>query len=224
MAIKDWPENERPREKLLTKGAEALSDAELLAIFLRVGAPGKSAIDLARDLLLQFGNLRNLLAADETEFCRAKGLGPAKYVQLQATLEIGRRNLEVSLKKGSVLSNPQQTRQYIQSHLQGYKQEVFAVLFLDNLHQVISFNKMFYGTIHSATVYPRGIVRAALDCNAAAVILAHNHPSGTLEPSKQDVDITKKITKALELMDIRTLDHIIVGNAACVSLAEQGLI
>jgi DNA repair protein RadC len=222
--ISDWPADERPREKLLARGAQALSDAELLAIFLRTGIVGKSAVDLARDLLSRFGSLRALLKATPEEFCEAKGLGEAKYVQLQAVLEIARRHLEEKLAAGDALGSPQATRQYLVSRLRGLDHEVFGALFLDNQHQVITWAELARGTIDGASVYPREVVKTALKHNAAAVIFAHNHPSGIAEPSAADRLLTEKLKSALGLVDIRVLDHFIVGEGAPVSFAERGLI
>ncbi|WP_019594796.1 DNA repair protein RadC [Thioalkalivibrio sp. ALM2T] len=221
MAITDWPAAERPREKLIERGAAALSDAELLAIFLRTGVAGKSAVDLARDLLSRFGGLRPLLQADQAGFCAAPGLGAAKYAQLQAVLEMGRRHLAADLDRGDALTSPATTRQFLASRLRDYPFEVFGVLFLDNRHRVIAFEELFRGTIDGASVHPREVVRRALHHNAAAVILAHNHPSGVAEPSRSDVAITRRLADALGLVDIRVLDHVIIADEA-VSLAERG--
>ncbi len=224
MAITDWPAEERPREKLLQRGAEALSDAELLAIFLRTGVVGKTAVDLARDLLQEHGSLRNLMAADCAQFCASHGLGQAKYVQLQAVLEMGRRHLHETLKRGDVLTSPQQTRSYLSARLRGYPYEVFACLFLDNQHRVIEYEELFQGTIDGASVHPREVVRRVISHNAAAVILAHNHPSGVAEPSSSDTQITQRLKDALALVDVRVIDHIIVGDGEMTSLAESGLL
>ncbi|WP_456372555.1 RadC family protein [Thiolapillus sp.] len=224
MTIKDWPAQERPREKLLRSGAKALSDAELLAIFLRTGIRGRSALDLARDLLRDFGGLQPLLAASREEFCAMHGLGDAKYCQLQAVLEMAHRHLGETLAKDDVLTSPDITRQYLQSRLQPYPHEVFACLFLDNRHRVIAFEELFQGTIDGASVYPREVLRRCLQHNAAAVIFAHNHPSGIAEPSKADEAITLRLKDALSLVDIRVLDHIVIGNGHSVSLAERGLL
>lgn len=224
MTIRDWPAAERPREKLLQRGAEALSDAELLAIFLRTGVVGMSAVDLARQLISDFGGLRPLLAADCKNFCRHKGLGEAKYVQLQATLELGRRHLYATLQRGDALTSPDDTRRYLSARLRGYGHEVFAALFLDNRHRVIAFEELFSGTIDGASVHPREVVKRALSHNAAALILAHNHPSGVAEPSRADESITRRLREALALVEIRVLDHLIVGDGEIVSLAERGLI
>lgn len=224
MAITDWPVEERPREKLLQRGPEALSDAELLAIFLRTGVRGKTAVDLARDLLTEYGGLRALLEADQTRFCAGNGLGEAKYVQLQAVLEMGRRHLFEILKRGEALGNPADTRRFLQAQLRHYPYEVFACLFLDNRHRVIEFEELFRGTIDSASVHPREVVRRALALNAAAVILAHNHPSGVAEPSSADYRLTRQLRDALALVDIRVLDHMVIGDGETVSLAERGQI
>lgn len=223
MAITHWPAEERPREKLLARGADNLSDAELLAIFLRTGVKGKSAVDLARELLDQFGGLRALLRADQETFCAGKGLGEAKFVQLQAVLEIARRHLFESVRRGDPLSNPTETRNYLAMKLREYAFEVFAALFLDNRHRVIAFEELFRGTIDGASVHPREVVRRALHHNAAAVILAHNHPSGVAEPSQADRHITQRLKDALSLIDVRVLDHIVIGDDT-VSLAERGLL
>jgi len=222
MAIKDWPASDRPREKLLQNSASALSDAELLAIFLRTGVAGFSAVDLARQLLDHFGSLRALLEADQNSFCQGHGLGTAKYAQLQAVLEMGRRHLESTLQRGDAFTDAEQTCLYIKHRLRPYKHEVFACLYLDNRHRMIAFEELFRGTIDGASVYPREVVKHALKHNAAAVILAHNHPSGIAEPSQADIHITGRIKSALALVDIRVLDHIIVGDADTSSLAQQG--
>ena len=223
MAITDWPAEERPREKLLLRGAAALSDAELLAIFLRTGLPGKSAVDLARELLQQFEGLRPLLEANRNEFCRGKGLGVAKYVQLQACLELSRRHLLITLQRSNALANPAHTRNYLSAQLRNRHQEVFACLFLDNRHRVLAYEELFYGTVDSANVHPREVVRRCIAHNAAAVIAAHNHPSGIAEPSHADERITERLSQALELVDVRLLDHMIVGDGEVTSLAERGL-
>ena len=222
MAIKDWPADDRPREKLLRTGAEALSDAELLAIFLRTGVTGLSAVDLARQLLTEFGSLRSLLEADQASFCRGHGLGQAKFVQLQAVLEMSRRHLESSINRGDAFTDCTVTKNYLKQRLRAYPHEVFACLFLDNQHRMITFEELFRGTIDGASVYPREVVKQALRHNAAAVILAHNHPSGVAEPSQADIHITRRIKAALELVDIRVLDHIIVGDHEPTSLAQRG--
>jgi len=222
MAIKDWPADERPREKLLLRGAQALSDAELLAIFLRTGVTGLSAVELARELLSTFGGLRLLLDASQDRFCQQHGLGPAKYVQLQAVLEISRRHTEAILSRGDALTDIATTKQYLQQCLRSYQHEVFACLFLDNKHRMIAFEELFRGTIDGASVYPREVIKQALAHNAAAVIFAHNHPSGVAEPSQADYQITQRLKSALELVEIRVLDHIVVGDGEIISFAEIG--
>lgn len=223
MAITDWPVNERPREKLLNLGAAALSDAELLAIFLRTGIPGLTAVDLSRDLLDQHGNLRALLELDQQAFCQNKGLGQAKFAQLQAVLEMARRHLRERLDRGDALDSPELVKTYLKQQLRDYPQEVFACLFLDSRHRLIQYQELFYGTIDGASVHPREVVRQALLHNAAALICAHNHPSGVAEPSQADRAITLKLRDALALVDVRLLDHFVVGDEV-TSLAEQGLL
>lgn len=224
MAISQWPEEERPREKLLARGAGALTDAELLAIFLRTGVTGKSAVDLARELLSDFDGLKGLLAADEARFCAARGLGRAKFAQLQAVLEMSRRYLRAELGTRDLLTSPEATRAYLKARLYGYPHEVFACLFLDNRHRLIRYEELFRGTIDGASVHPREVVRRALELNAAAVIFAHNHPSGVAEPSQSDLRITQRLKDALALVDVRVLDHLIVGEGDGASLAERGLL
>ena len=224
MPITDWPAHERPREKLRLRGPQALSDAELLAIFLRTGIRGKTAVDLARELLSEYGSLRDLLQADYRRFCRSPGLGMAKYSQLQAVLEMGKRHLRETLHRGDALSNPDDTRRFLIGELRDRSYEVFACLFMDNRHRVICFEEMFRGTIDGASVHPREIVKQALAHNAAAVILAHNHPSGVAEPSHADKALTQRLKEALSLVDIRVLDHFIVGDGQSLSFAESGLI
>ena len=224
MSIADWPEAERPREKLLAQGPRALSDAELLAIFLRIGIPGKSAVDLARDLLQEYGGLRPLLESSRNEFCRGAGLGNAKYAQLQAVLEMGRRHLSATMKSGDLLTSPDLVRQYLSAQLRHQPREVFAVLFLDNQNRLIAYEELFFGTIDGASVYPREVVRRAMSHNAAALILSHNHPSGVAEPSQADQRITQRLQAALELIDVRVLDHMVVGDTEVISFAERGLI
>jgi DNA repair protein RadC len=223
MAISQWPSAERPREKLIQRGAAALSDAELLAIFLRTGSPGCSAVDLGRQLLRDFGSLRGILDADAKRFCSGRGLGLARFALLQAALEIARRHFAENLARDNCLTNPTQTVQYLRSRLRDHDYEVFACLMLDNRNRVIAFREMFRGTIDGASVYPREVVKQALADNAAAIILAHNHPSGISEPSQADIRITERLRKALALVDIRVLDHVIVGDET-TCLSEQGLL
>ncbi len=222
MAISDWPDTERPREKLLALGPQALSDAELLAIFLRTGVAGCNAVELARQLVHEYGGLRKLLQADRNSFCANRGLGQAKYAQLQAVLELARRHLAESLTRGQPLTNPTDTQHYLTARLGDYPYEVFACLFLDTRHRLICYEELFRGTIDGASVHPREVVRRTLQHNAAAVILAHNHPSGIAEPSDADRRITQRLKDALALIDVRLLDHIVVGDQVATSLAERG--
>ena len=223
MPITDWPADERPREKLLARGAAALTDAELLAIFLRTGSPGRTALDLARDLLGRFGGLRALLRTGREEFCEVHGLGAAKYAQLQAGLELARRNLAEALAGREALKDPAAVRRLLQARLRDRQHETFAALFLDNQHRVIAFDELSQGTIDGASVYPREVIRAALKHGAAAVIFAHNHPSGVAEPSSADRTLTERLKAALAQVDIRVLDHFVVGEQV-VSFAERGWI
>lgn len=222
MAITDWPEAERPREKLIHRGAETLSDAEILALFIRTGIQGHTAVDLARDLLSHFGSLRALLEADHKAFCARPGMGPAKFGEIQAALELGRRYLDERLREGDALSSPADTRRYLSARLKGYRHEVFAALFLDNQHRVLAYEELFQGTLDSCSVHPREVVKKALAHHAGAVILAHNHPSGHAEPSAEDRSLTRRLADALALIDVRTLDHIVIGSHDTVSFAERG--
>lgn len=224
MPIRDWPSPERPREKLLSRGPLSLSDAELLAIFLRTGINGKTAVDLARELLSACGDMRSLLEADLATLTRVPGLGPSKYVQIQAALELGRRYLEAGMKRDNPLTSPDSTRKYLKARLRAYAHEVFACIFLDNRHRVIELEELFNGTIDGASIHPREVVKRALHHNAAAVIFAHNHPSGVAEPSQSDLAITRRLNDALALVDIRVLDHFIVGDREVLSFAERGLL
>ncbi|MDH2915719.1 MAG: DNA repair protein RadC [Gallionella sp.] len=224
MSITDWPAGERPREKLLERGASSLSDAELLAIFLRTGVVGKSAVDLARELVQQFGSLTNLFAATEEEFCAIHGMGQAKFVQLQAVIEMSRRALQEEMRSGDALNSPRAVRDYLQLLLRSRQQEVFIALFLDAQHRVIATEELFLGTLTQTSVYPREVVKRALHHNAAAVIFAHNHPSGVAEPSQSDQLLTDALKQALALVDVRVLDHFIVAGAGCLSFAEKGML
>ena len=224
MSITDWPAGERPREKLVARGASALSDAELLAIFLRTGVTGKSAVDLARELLRHFGSLTKLFAAAEKDFCAFNGMGQAKYVQLQAVVEMARRALREAMEAGDALNSPGAVRNYLQLLLRGRSQEVFMAIFLDAQHRVIAAEELFSGTLTQTSVYPREVVKRALHHNAAAVILAHNHPSGVAEPSQSDQALTDALKQSLALVDVRVLDHFIVAAGGCLSFAERGLI
>ena len=224
MAITDWPEGERPREKLLLQGAAALSDAELLAIFLRVGVTGKSAVDLARDLLTAFGNLNGIFSASQQAISGIHGMGSSKFCQLQAIFEMSRRALAEEMQVRDVLSSPRQVRDYLCLKLGVLPREVFVVLFLDAQNRVLAQEELFTGTLTQTSVYPREVVKHALGHNAAAVILAHNHPSGVAEPSIQDQALTRTLAEALALVDVKVLDHFIVAPGACLSFAERGLI
>ena len=224
MSIADWPTGERPREKLLQRGPSALSDAELLAIFLRTGVVGKSAVDLARDVLARFNTLTRLFAAGEREFCDIHGMGQAKYVQLQAVLEMSRRALQEEMQAGDALNSPRAVRDYLQLLLRARQQEVFIAIFLDAQHRVISAEELFQGTLTQTSVYPREVMKRALHHNAAAVIFAHNHPSGVAEPSDSDRLLTDALKQSLLMVDVRVLDHFIVAGAGCLSFAEKGML
>jgi DNA repair protein RadC len=224
MSLRHWPQAERPREKLLRLGPAALSEAELLAILLQTGTRGRTALDTARDMLGEFRSLRGVLTAGRAQVCRVRGLGDAKFALLQASVELARRHYAELMQMGPALANPRATREFLRARLRDLDHELFCCLFLDNRHRVISFDEVFRGTIDGASVHPRDVVKLALARNAAAVILAHNHPSGVAEPSQADELITGRLREALALVDIRVLDHIVVGDAACVSFAERGLL
>lgn len=224
MGINHWPEDQRPRERLIKHGAPALSDAELLSVFLRVGVKGKSAVDLGRDMLLQFGSLRALFAANLKEFAQIHGLGSAKYAQLQAVLELAKRSISEELETNSSLSSPQAVKQYLQLQIGNKQYESFVVLFLDVKNRLITAQELFRGSLSHASVYPREVVKSALAQNAASIILAHNHPSGSPEPSQADLSLTQTLKSALALVDIRVLDHFIVANNTVYSFAEHGQI
>lgn len=222
MAITDWPQDQRPRERLIRHGARALSDAELLAVFLRIGVAGKSAVDLGRDMVCHFGSLNALFAASLPAFSELNGLGPAKYAQLQAVLELARRALGEEMADGITLSAPQAVRQYLQLLFSNQLHESFVVLFLDVRNRLIGTEDMFRGTLTHTSVYPREVVKAALHHNAASVILSHNHPSGNTEPSAADIHLTHTLQQALALVDVRVLDHFIVAGKTVYSFAEHG--
>ena len=225
MAITDWPKAERPRERLLVLGAAVLSDAELLAIFLRVGLKGKSAVDLARQLIGRFGSLNRLFAASQVEFSTIPGMGPAKFAQLQAVIEMSRRALGEEMKDSDALTSPATVRDYLKLHLCGLAHEVFFALWLDSQNRLIVGEELFRGTLTQTSVYPREVVKRALWHNAAAVVLAHNHPSGVSEPSPADQSLTRELKQALALIDVRVLDHFIVaGQCQPLSFAERGLL
>jgi len=224
MAITDWPVQERPRERLLALGAASLADAELLAILLRTGIKGKSAVDLARQLLGRFGSVGGLLDAGSTKLAETPGLGTAKLAQLQAALELARRALKEEISSRNALSSPRAVRDYLRLALAGREQEVFVVLLLDAQHRVIAHEELFRGTLTQTSVYPREVVKCALRHNAAAVIFAHNHPSGVAEPSHADEILTRSLKSALALVDIEVLDHFIVAGSRTMSFAERGLL
>jgi DNA repair protein RadC len=224
MAITDWPADDRPREKLLSKGASALSDAELVAIFLRTGVTGKSAVDLARDMLVQFESLSALCGADRQTFCGIHGLGEAKYVQLQAVMEMAQRALGEKLRQGVALNSPRSVRDFLRLRLQRLPHEVFVGVFLDAQNRVLAVDDLFSGTLTQTSVYPREIVKRALKHNAAAVIFAHNHPSGVAEPSRADETLTATLKRTLALVDVQVLDHFVVGADSTMSFAERGLL
>jgi len=224
MAITDWLADERPREKLMLKGAEALSDAELLAIFLRVGVVGKSAVDLARDLLVHFGSLNAIFSANAKEIATVYGMGSSKYCQLQAIFEMSRRALAEELKQKDALKSPKQVRDYLSLKLGNAPREIFMVLFLDAQNRIQAQENLFEGTLTQASVYPREVVKRALFHNAASVIFAHNHPNGIAEASQADKQLTQVLKSALNLLDIRVLDHFVVAGNDTISFAEQGLL
>jgi len=226
MAITDWPEHERPRERLLKLGPEALSDAELLAIFLRVGIKGKSAVDLARELLQHFGNdLTRLAEATLKDIASIPGMGPAKAVQLKASLEMARRALATQMNDKDLMSSPAAVRDWLTLKLAGLGYEVFGALWLDSKNRLIAWEELFRGTLAQTSVFPREVVKRALAHNAAAVLLCHNHPSGVAEPSQADELLTQNLKQALALVDVRVLDHFIVaGTAKPLSFAERGLL
>ena len=224
LGIKGWPEAERPREKLLRKGPQALSDAELVALFVRSGTRGRTAVDVARGAIAASGGLRGLLDRDREDLCRLPGFGPARYVELQACLEIGRRHLATQLDRGEPLTTPHETSRFVMAKLRHLPFEVFSCLFLDNRHRVIEFEEMFRGTIDGTTVHAREVVRRTLNLNAAAVIFAHNHPSGVAEPSQADRLLTEQLVNALSMVEVRVLDHLVVGDGECVSFVDRGLL
>jgi DNA repair protein RadC len=223
MSIRNWPEGERPREKLLAHGSTALSDAELLAVLLGSGVRGKDAIALGRELLMQAGSLGALLSRQDREI-RASGLGPAKRARIAAALELARRSLAEQLVERPSLGNPRESGEYLSARLRHLPYEVFACLYLDNRHRVLGFEELFRGTVDGASVHPREVVRACLRHNAAAVIFAHNHPSGVAEPSAADQSITRELGQALRLVGVRVLDHLVIGHAEPVSMAARGLL
>ena len=224
MSIKDWPSQERPRERLLQQGAKALSDAELLAIFLRTGTRNLSAVDLARQLLTDFGNLSQLLQASKTEFCAAQGLGEAKFTQLQAVMEMARRIQADALSQGQTITKAADAADFLVAELGHRPAEVFGALFLDTKHHILAFEELFHGTIDHTSVHPRELIRRVMHHNAARIILAHNHPSGDTTPSQADITLTKSLKNALEMLDVRLLDHLVIGKKSFCSLAEHGFL
>ncbi|MFT5276574.1 MAG: DNA repair protein RadC [Glaciecola sp.] len=224
MKITNWPQYERPREKLLHFGAETLSDAELLGIVLHTGVKGKNAVELAREALILFGSVRGLMRATKSQLSSTLGFGPAKYATLSACFELTRRSLAENLLRPHSFTQADAASSYLLAELRDKPHEVFSMLLLDSQHQLIAFRQMFKGTINSAAVYPRELVKQALEDNAAAVILAHNHPSGIAEPSQADIQITERIKRAMELIDVRVLDHFVIGDGTAVSFAQRGLL
>jgi DNA repair protein RadC len=222
MGISDWPEQQRPRERLLREGAQALSDPELLALFLRVGVKGRNAVELGRDLIAHFGSLHALFGASARQLAAMHGLGPAKASQLQAVMELARRAIGEQLQAGETLSSPEAVRLYLRLHLGRQPHESFLVLFLDVKNRLIASEEMFRGTLTHTSVYPREVIKAALARNAASLILAHNHPSGVPEPSEADLLLTRALVQALALVDVRVLDHFVVAGAKVHSFAEHG--
>ncbi|MCW8806969.1 MAG: DNA repair protein RadC [Rhodanobacter sp.] len=223
MSIRDWPEGERPREKLLSRGSSALSDAELLAVLLGSGSRGKDAIALGRELLSAAGSLGALLGRPDQPI-KASGLGPAKRARIAAALELARRSLAEQLQQRPSLGNPRDSGDYLRARLRHLPYEVFGCLFLDNRHRVLAFEELFRGTVDGASVHPREVVRACLQHNACAVIFAHNHPSGVAEPSAADRAITHELRDALQLVGVRVLDHLVIGSGEPVSMAARGLL
>jgi DNA repair protein RadC len=223
MSIKHWPESERPRERLLQQGAAALSDAELLAIFLRTGTAKQSAIEMARGLLQHFDGLAGLLSAPAAQVMQQHGMGSAKYAHLMAALELGRRHTESDLKEGRGLADPHSVQRYVAQQLKAERREVFAVLFLDSQLRLLAFEKLFFGTITACAVHLREILSRALAHDAVQLIIAHNHPDAPAHPSAADLDLTERLAQSCQLLDIQLVDHVIVGTQGCVSLAEQGL-
>lgn len=220
----NWPVEDRPREKLLQKGAQHLTDAELIAIFIKTGVKGKTAVDIAKGLLIEYNGLKQLLRAPIAALIQQPGIGQTKYVTLQAALELGKRYLSEMLPTGTILNNSQLTQQFLADRLRCYTNEVFCCLFMDNRFRLIQFEELFHGTINEASIYPREIVKRSLAHGAAKIILAHNHPTGLSEPSNADKEVTKLIKAALALVDIAVVDHVIVGNPGCFSFANAGLL
>jgi DNA repair protein RadC len=225
MAISDWPATERPRERLLAHGAKALTDAELLAVLLRTGVRGKSAVEFARDLLKRFNGLGGLLAAGrDLAGVKMKGLGAAKRAQFAAVIELAQRSIGETLKEGAALTSPGAVRDYLRLALSAQQHEVFVCIWLDAQHRAVKFEEPFRGTLTQTSVYPREIVKSALGANAAAVIFAHNHPSGVAQPSQADELLTRNLKEALALVEVKVLDHFIIAGNQAISFAERGLL
>ncbi|WP_025769432.1 RadC family protein [Thioalkalivibrio sp. HK1] len=224
MTISDWPSMERPREKLLAQGPRALSSAELLALFIQTGTRGCSAVDVARNALVHAGGLRALFDLPPDRLADIPGIGPARAALIKAAIEIATRYLEEGLQKREIFSCPEDTCHYLHARLRSRPHEVFACLFMDNRHRMIAYEEMFRGTINGTSVHPREIVKRALELNAAALIVAHNHPSGVAEPSETDRSMTRKLASALALVDLRLLDHIVIGDGDVVSFSQRGLL
>jgi DNA repair protein RadC len=222
MGINDWSKQERPRERLVREGAAALSNPELLALLLRVGVRGKSAVELGRDILQHFGSLHGLFGASLNDFSEVHGLGMAKYAQLQAVMELARRAIGEQLQAGANMSSPELVKRYLRIKLGGQRHESFVVLFLDVKNRLIADRELFRGTLSHTSVYPREVVKEALACNAAALMFAHNHPSGSPEPSEADLRLTRALMQALALVDVRVLDHFVVAGPLVHSFAEHG--
>ncbi|MBL4580774.1 MAG: DNA repair protein RadC [Gammaproteobacteria bacterium] len=224
MSMADWPQGERPREKLFNKGAASLSDAELLAVMLQTGTRGRTSLDIARDMLSRYGGLIGLLAADPASLIENSGIGAAKAARFVAMKELSQRHMLEGIQPKDILTSSEATRDYLRAKYRDCQSEIFSCLFLNNQHHIVKLEELFRGTIDGAAVYPREVVKRCLYHNAAAVILAHNHPSGIAEPSRADIAITKKLRIALELIDVRVLDHLVIGNSMVVSFAERGLL
>ena len=224
MKMTQWPVADRPREKFFTQGIQALTDAELIAILLQFGIKGKTALDLARELLYRFGGLKKLLQAPPQQLYQLSGLGKAKYAILRAALELGKRCQDENIEVGEKLGSSQATKRFLASRLRDQSREIFACIFLNNHNHIIAFEELFQGSLTEANVYPREIVKSALAHNAAKVILAHNHPSGNPAPSQADKDLTQHLKTALALVEIRVIDHIVVGQQENFSFAEVGLL
>lgn len=224
MSIRHWPKAERPRERLIEQGAHALSDGELLAVLIGCGNRGRSAVDLARELIAQFGSLRELLSADSRTCLEQHGIGPARYASLQAALELARRHYRETMQLGNALRRPEEVRTFLLAQLRDRPYEMFCCLYVNEAHRFIAFEELFRGSYNISTVYQREVVRQCLTHNAAAVIVAHNHPTGVAEPSEGDLAVTRRLKQVLKGVDVELLDHIIVGDSRCFSFAERGLV